>query len=166
MESHSAGKGWNGRESPCNSGFCVLYCRSKSENNGRCAGERKQHPAAEWGENPRETVTVMPIYSAKPDTQGAAPGPLPVPGAKAVIRTLHPAAFWRLGDFLLPGTMVPHAFHGKHDNPFKPRGRGRTADLSRPAFQKIFALFVVPFFFPRPGPCCRGRGPGDGKQGA
>lgn len=38
--------------------------------------------AAEWGERPRETVTVMPVYSAKPDTQGAAPGPLPVPGPK------------------------------------------------------------------------------------
>ena len=32
------GENWNGRESPCNSGFCVLYCRSKSENNGRRAG--------------------------------------------------------------------------------------------------------------------------------
>ena len=86
-------------------------------------------------------------------------------GAKAVIRTLHPAAFWRPGDFLLPGTMVPHAFYRKHDSHFKPPGRGRTADLSRPAFQKNFALFVVPFMFPRPGPCCRGRGPGGRETG-
>ena len=28
---HSAGKGWNGRESPCNSGFSVLYCRLTTE---------------------------------------------------------------------------------------------------------------------------------------
>ena len=39
-------------------------------------------PAAEWGERPRETVTVMPVYSAKSGTQGAAPGPLLVPGPK------------------------------------------------------------------------------------
>ena len=38
--------------------------------------------AAEWGENPRETVTVMPVYPAKSDTQDADPGPLPVPGPK------------------------------------------------------------------------------------
>ena len=38
--------------------------------------------AAEWGERPRETVTVMPVYSAKSGTQYAAPGPLPVPGPK------------------------------------------------------------------------------------
>ena len=38
--------------------------------------------AAEWGERPRETVTVMPVYSAKSDTQYAAPGSLPVPGPK------------------------------------------------------------------------------------
>ena len=47
-------------------------------------GQREpgSYPAAEWGERPRETVTVMPIYSAKSDTQYAAPGPLPVPGSK------------------------------------------------------------------------------------
>ena len=48
------------------------------------------------------------------------------------MRTLHPAAFWRPGDFLLPGTRVPHAFPGKHDSHFKPPGRGRTADPSAP----------------------------------
>ena len=64
------------------------------------------------------------------------------------MRTLHPAAFWRLGDFLLPGTMVPHAFHGKHDSHFKPPGRGRTADLSRPAFQKNFCAICRSFHFP------------------
>ena len=33
--------------------------------------------------------------------------------------------------------MVPHAFYRKHDSYSKPPGRGRTADLSRPAFQEI-----------------------------
>jgi hypothetical protein len=90
----------------------------------------------------------MSVYSAKPDTQGAAPGPLPVPGPKLLRKLLHPAAFWRLGDFLLPGTMVPHAFHGKHDSHFKPPGRGRTANLSRPAFQKNFCAICRSFLFP------------------
>ena len=45
-------------------------------------------------------------------------------------------------------------------------GAGEDGRPLRPAFQKNFALFVVPFMFLRPGPCCRGRGPGDGKQGA
>ena len=40
------------------------------------------------------------------------------------MRTLHPAALWRLGDFLLPGTMVPHAFPGKHDKDSSRRGGG------------------------------------------
>ena len=35
---HSTGENRDGRESPCNLGFSVLYCRSKSENNGRRAG--------------------------------------------------------------------------------------------------------------------------------
>ncbi len=42
----------------------------------------------------------MPVYSAKSGTQGAAPGPLPVPGPKLLRKLLHPAAFWRPGDFL------------------------------------------------------------------
>ena len=48
----------------------------------------------------------MPVYSAKSDTQYAVPGPLPVPGPKLLRKLLHPAAFWRPGDFLLPGTMA------------------------------------------------------------
>lgn len=36
---------------------------------------------------------------------------------------------------------------------------------SRPAFQKFFSLFVVPFMFPPPGPCCKECGPGGGNRG-
>ena len=46
------------------------------------------------------------------------------------------------------------------------RGGGGRQTFPVPLSRKIFSLFVVPFMFPRPGPCCRGRGPGDGKQGA
>lgn len=111
---------------------------------------RKQHPAAEWGERPRETVTVMPIYSAKSDTQGAAPGPLPVPGPKLLCERFTRLLFGGRVFFLLPGTMVPHAFHGKHDSHFKPPGRGRTADLSRPAFQKNLCAICRSFHVPSP----------------
>ena len=74
----------DGRGFPCNSGFCVLYCHSKSENNGRCAGERKQHPAAEWGEKPREKVTVMParLRQAKSDTLCTGPFGFAIPEAE------------------------------------------------------------------------------------
>ena len=89
--------------------------------------------AAEWGERPRETVTVMPVYPAKSGTQGAAPGALPVPGPKLLCER-----FTRLlfdGRVIFVEAVLPHAFYRKHDSHFKPPGRGRTADLSRPAFQ-------------------------------
>ena len=41
----------------------------------------------------------MPVYSAKSDTQYAAPGPLPVPGPKLFLNA-SPGCFWRPGDFL------------------------------------------------------------------
>ena len=41
----------------------------------------------------------MPVYSAKSGTQGAAPGPLPVPGPKLFLNA-SPGCFWRPGDFL------------------------------------------------------------------
>ena len=36
----------------------------------------------------------------------------------------------------------------KHDTVFKPTGRGRTADLSRPAFQEIFCAICRSFHVP------------------
>ena len=36
----------------------------------------------------------------------------------------------------------------KHDTVFKPPGRGRTADLSRPAFQEIFCAICRSFHVP------------------
>ena len=45
-------------------------------------------------------------------------------------------------------------------------GAGEDGRPLRPAFQKNFALFVVPFMFPRPGPCCKECGPGgEGNRG-
>jgi hypothetical protein len=94
----------------------------------------------------------MPVYSAKSDTQYAAPGPLPVPGPKLLRKLLHPAAFWRPGDFLLPGTMAIMLSMESMIAISSRRGGGGRQTFPVPLSRKIFALFVVPFFFPRPGP--------------
>ena len=47
-------------KSPCFPVSLVIHYITTTEHYGRCAGERKQNPAAEWGESPREKVAVMP----------------------------------------------------------------------------------------------------------
>ena len=105
-------------------------------------------PAAEWGEKPRETVTVKPAASRISQIRKALlPGRCQYRG-QSCYTNASPGCFWRPGDFLLPGTMVPHAFYRKHDSYSKPPGRGRTADLSRPAFQKNFCAICRSFHVP------------------
>lgn len=62
----------------------LWYTADGQLKNGRCAGERKQHPAAEWGEKPRERVTVMParLRQAKSDTYVPEPVGFAIPEAK------------------------------------------------------------------------------------
>ena len=84
-------------------------------------------------------------------------------GAEAVLNA-SPGCFWRPGDFLSRQyclmlsmeSMIPHSSR---------RGGGGRQTFPVPLSRKIFALFVVPFMFPRPGPCCKGCGPGEGNRG-
>lgn len=126
---------------------------------------RKQHPAAEWGERPREKVTVMPIYSAKSDTQGAAPGPLPVPGPKLLCERFTRLLF---GGRVIFCCQAPWCLMLSMESMIaisSRRGGGGRQTFPVPLSRKIFALFVVPFMFPPPGPCCKECGPGGRETG-
>ena len=144
--------------------------------------------AAEWGERPRETVTVMPVYPAKSDTQYAAPRHRHL-RSRSCCEIASPGCFWRPGDFLSRQYCLM-LYDIKHDTLFKPLGRGRTADLSRPAFQEkriptpvcalarndtqILSASVIarahrargnpPLPSPRP-PCLKGAGHGEAVTG-
>ena len=86
-------------------------------------------------------------------------------GAKAVIRTLHPAAFWRLGDFLLPGTMVPHAFYRKHDKDSSRRGGGGRQTFPVPLSRKILRYLSFLSFSQDPGRAVEDAARGEGNRG-
>ena len=107
----------------------------------------------------------MPVYSAKSDTQYAAPGPLPVPGPKLLRKLLHPAAFWRPGDFLLPGTMAIMLSMESMIAISSRRGGGARQTFPVPLSRKIFALFVVPFFSRDPGRSVEDPARGEGNRG-
>ena len=86
-------------------------------------------PAAEWGENPRETVTVMPVYSAKSDTQGAAPGHRHLRSRSCRIEFASPGCLWRPGDFLSSRSGVAAAafYTGAEFKPLRPQFLSKSA---------------------------------------
>ena len=107
----------------------------------------------------------MPIYSAKPDTQYAAPGPLPVPGSKLLYERFTRLLF---GGRVIFCCQAPWCLMLSIESMIaisSRRGGGGRQTFPVPLSRKFFALFVVPFMFPRPGPCCKGCGPGEGNRG-
>ena len=79
----------------------------------------------------------MPVYSAKSDTQYAAPGHRHLRSRSCRIEFASPGCLWRPGDFLLPGTMVPHAFYIKHDKDSSRRGGGGRQTFPVPLSRKF-----------------------------
>ena len=107
----------------------------------------------------------MPVYSAKSGTQYAVPAPLPVPGPKLLRKLLHPAAFWRPGDFLLPGTMAIMLSMESMIAISSRRGGGGRQTFPVPLSRKILRYLSFLSFSRDPGRAVEDAARGDGKQG-
>ena len=55
---------------PCNSCFDVIYYITITKDTDGALGYKRENPAAEWGERPREKVTVMPGRRGKRGAAG------------------------------------------------------------------------------------------------
>ena len=108
----------------------------------------------------------MPVYSAKSDTQGAVPGPLPVPGPKLLRKLLHPAAFWRPGDFLLPGTMAIMLSIESMIAISSRRGGGGRQTFPVPLSRKILRYLSFLSFSRDPGRAVEDAARGTGNRGS
>ena len=139
------------------------FCATMQSNYITGQREPGETSAAEWGERPRETVTVMPVYPAKSDTQYAAPRHRHL-RSRSCCEIASPGCLWRLGDFLLPGAMAP-MLSMESMMIFQADGAGEDGRPFPPCFPGLFLLFFDPFFCSQVPGCVGETQPGGRETG-